>query len=179
MEEWRPIEGFDGYEVSNMGQVRSLDRYCVDSWGRKYLQRGKTIKLSTSLSKGNYLQVFATIYENRKPHRLLVHRLVAKAFIPNPNDLPQINHKDENSTNNCVENLEWCDAKYNVNYGTGIARRSITNRKAISVYDANHNYIETLPGGQDVSQKYKISPGHISTSCHNHTMAKGFYFEFA
>lgn len=58
----------------------------------------------------------------------LVHRFIAECFIPNPNNLPEINHKDENKTNNCVDNLEWCDHKYNINYGTRNKRSSISNK---------------------------------------------------
>ena len=103
---FRDIEGFENlYQISNYGRVYSLIS-------------GKFLK--TCKDKDNYRQI--TLHKNGKQKTYLVHRLVAQAFIPNPSNLPQINHKDENPSNNHLENLEWCDAKYNVNYGTRIER---------------------------------------------------------
>ena len=112
---WRPIEGYEGlYEVSNTGQVRSLNRY-VKGKGKSYrLQKGKM--LSPIKNKDGYLQV--NLCCNGKNKMFLVHRLSAQAFLPNPDNLPEINHKDEDKTNNIVDNLEWCDRSYNNNYGT-------------------------------------------------------------
>lgn len=115
IEEWRAVPGYEGlYEVSDQGRVRSIDRY--DSIGR--LRKKRYIKLSLN-SSGYFLVGLSkrgnvTIY--------LVHRLVAQTFIPNPLGLPQVNHKDENKLNNIVDNLEWCDRKYNNNYGTARIR---------------------------------------------------------
>ena len=111
IEEWRPIKGYEGlYEVSNTGRVRSLDRY--DS--NNHFLKGRILKLYTR--KGGYL--FVQLHLNGKGKNYLVHRLVAIAFIPNPDNLPEVNHLDEDKTNNRVENLEFCDRKYNINYGT-------------------------------------------------------------
>ena len=112
---WRSIECYEGlYEVSNTGQVRSLDRY-VKGKGKSYrLQKGKM--LSPIKNKDGYLQV--NLCCNGKYKIFLVHRLVTKTFIPNPDNLPEVNHKDEDKTNNSVDNLEWCDRSYNNNYGT-------------------------------------------------------------
>ena len=112
---WRPIEGYEGlYEVSNTGQVRSLDRYVKYSNGRIHLHKGKV--LSPIKDKDGYLQV--SLYYNRKMYKKYVHRIVAEAFLPNPDNLPEVNHKDEDKTNNNVTNLEWCDRKYNLSYGS-------------------------------------------------------------
>lgn len=120
MEIWKDIEGYEGlYQVSNLGNVKSL-RFGKD----KVL---KPIKI-----KNNYLRV--DLFKQGKHNLYLVHRLVARAFIDNPNNLPMINHKDENTSNNKVSNLEWCDAKYNINYGTCIQRiaESNTNNQKLS-----------------------------------------------
>ena len=115
IEEWRSIEGYEGlYEVSNTGQVRSLDRY-VKGKGKSYrLQKGKM--LSPIKNKDGYLQV--NLCCNGKNKMFLVHRLAAQAFLLNPDNLPEINHKDEDKTNNSVDNLEYCDRSYNINYGS-------------------------------------------------------------
>ena len=121
MEEWKSIPGYEGlYEVSNLGRVRSLDRYD----GRNHFRKGKVLSLVKNTD--GYLKVLLKC--NTKCKTITVHRLVAQAFIPNPDNLPIINHKDEDKTNNRVENLEWCDNYYNLMYGTGNDRRIISNQ---------------------------------------------------
>ena len=116
IEEWRPIEGYEGlYEVSSYGRVRSLDRFIVDSLGHKRFYKGKV--LSPIKDKNGYLSV--KLQEGNKHN---IHRLVAQEFIENPDNLPQVNHKDENKSNNRVDNLEWCDQAYNNLYGTRLER---------------------------------------------------------
>ena len=119
MEEWRPVVGYEGlYEVSNTGQIRSIDKY--DTKGR--FLRGKILKLLKC--RNGYLMIGLNKNGIRKGY--LVHRLVADAFIERPDGLYEVNHKDEDKTNNIVENLEWCDHKYNNNYGTKIERQKST-----------------------------------------------------
>lgn len=113
---WKDIEGYEGiYQVSNLGNVRVLDRIVNSAIKNndKVKRKGQILK---QYNKRGYLQVTLTVSNKRKYFN--VHRLVAQAFIPNPNNLPQVNHRDENPKNNCVNNLEWCSAKYNANYGT-------------------------------------------------------------
>lgn len=106
MEEWRIVEEFPKYEVSNCGNIRSLD----------YNHTGKPKLLKPGKSSCGYLVV--VLWKERKKTCCLLHRLIAKAFLNNPNNLKYINHKDENKENNCVENLEWCTHEYNCLYGT-------------------------------------------------------------
>lgn len=111
IEEWRSVIGYEGlYEVSNTGRVRSLDRCVKYSNGQIHLYKGKI--LSPVIKDNGYLVV------NLQRRTFYIHRLVTEAFIPNPDNLIEVNHKDEDKTNNSVDNLEWCDHKYNVNFGT-------------------------------------------------------------
>lgn len=110
---WRDIEGYEGkYQVSNTGRVRSLN----------YNGTGKTKVLKPCISNMGYKLI--SLWKNGKGKSYLVHRLVAQAFLPNPNNYPMINHIDENKANNQVSNLEWCTNKYNINYGTRNERAS-------------------------------------------------------
>lgn len=104
---WKDIKGYEGlYQVSNLGRVKSLKVSKIKS---------ERIRKSYQQSSG-YISI--VLCKNGKAVNHKVHRLVASAFIDNPNNLPEINHKDENKANNKVDNLEWCDSSYNKNYGT-------------------------------------------------------------
>lgn len=119
MEEiWKDIVGYEGfYQVSNLGRVRSLDRYIevTNKRGTLYRRPIKGKLLSLNSTDDDYISVALT--KDNITIFPSIHRLVAQAFIPNPDNLPMVNHKDESRTNNCVDNLEWCTAKYNSNYG--------------------------------------------------------------
>ena len=117
MEIWKPVKEFeDLYEVSNIGRVRSLRRNKILSTPNRIAGRGYP---------------FLYLYRNGKRDSQMVHRLVAKAFIPNPNNYDEVNHKDEDATNNVVTNLEWCTHSYNMNYGTRNYRAGKANARPI------------------------------------------------
>lgn len=125
MEEiWASVVGYEGlYEVSTLGQVRSVTKYQrgVSKGGKEThrLVPGKVIK---QRDNNGYRRI--DLYNGRGvAKRYFVHRLVAEAFIPNPNNYPQINHKDENKSNNSADNLEWCTVSYNNTYGSLMQRR--------------------------------------------------------
>lgn len=116
-EEWRDVVGWEGmYQISSIGRVRSVDRVQMhySNTDRPYY---KTYK-GRILSQGNCSKYFQVILvKDNKAYNKLVHRLVAEAFILNPDNLPEVNHKDEDPSNNNVDNLEWCTKSYNINYG--------------------------------------------------------------
>lgn len=127
-EVWKDIEGYEGlYQVSSWGRVRSVFRYY------KILRGLKTTN--------GYLRV--ALCKNGKTKFHSVHRVVAQAFIPNPQNKPQVNHIDENKDNNHVENLEWCTAKENTNHGTHNLRVSKTKSKPIICIETGIEYYGT------------------------------------
>ena len=155
MEIYRDIEGYSGlYQVSNLGNVRSLIR-------NRVLKPAKT--------RCGYLNVILCNGEKKTHH--LIHRLVAAAFIPNPTNLPQVNHKDECKTNNMVDNLEWCSGDYNSNYGTRNERVGKANAivlinnplksKAVLCVETGVIY----PSSAEVYRLFGFSQSHIRECC--------------
>lgn len=116
MEQWRKIAGYENYSVSNYGRVRN------DNTNKVF--EGK---------KQNTGYIDIVLCHNGVRKHFLVHRLVATAFVPNPNNYPIVNHKDENKTNNNIGNLEWCDKSYNAKYGNATAKRIMNNCKTVRV----------------------------------------------
>lgn len=117
---WKDIPGYEGYyQVSNCGRVKSLDRVKCDG-----------IRMKGRIKKTHYDDCGYELIQLRKDgsyKHLSIHRLVASAFIPNPDNLPQVNHKDEVRNHNTVDNLEWCTVEYNQNYGHRKKRASINS----------------------------------------------------
>lgn len=138
--EWKTIPNFDDYKISNNGEVISIVRYVYSKKEKTVVPFYREKVLKQFKNRGGYMCVGIGSKGNRKTMK--IHRLVATAFIPNPQNLPEVNHKDGDKTNNCVNNLEWCTASENVRhaYRTGIQPRSpkrinlfMKNRKENSV----------------------------------------------
>lgn len=118
-EEWAPIIGYEGtYEVSNMGRVRSLRR--LNNYRNRAGKNDQRVIggriMRPQKQKTGYL--FVALSKDGKAKAFRIHRLVAAAFVDNPHGLPEVNHIDEDKTNNCADNLEWCDHSYNNSYGS-------------------------------------------------------------
>ena len=128
MEEvWRDIKGYEGlYKVSNLGRVKSFRNF--SGFNKKFYKREK---IMTPVDNGRgYLHVMLS--KNKNTKHVYIHRLVAQSFLPNPNNLQEINHKDENKKNNRVDNLEWISRKDNVNYGTATSRQVKARSKPVT-----------------------------------------------
>ena len=160
---WKDIEGYEGlYQVSNMGRVRSL------KWG-------KVKFLKPTANKYGYLRLYLR-KDNSLKKALLIHRLVAQAFLPNPDNLPMVNHKDENPSNNIVSNLEWCDAKYNANYGNRNKKVAEALSKIVLQIDKNTNVIINIfPSLLEAEKQTGCNNGNICSCCNNRLKTAGGY----
>lgn len=166
-EEWRDIEGYEGlYMVSNFGRVVSFQ-----GCNPRIMKLGMTHKGYQCVG-----------LQKEKQHKTcVVHRLVAKAFIPNSDNLPQVNHKDECKTNNRVDNLEWCTDKYNHNYGTYIERqRNFQQRNTpVLMFDLNGNFEKEFISTREAAREMNTSHALICHCCdgygdkQNHVSLKG------
>ena len=154
---WKTIKDYDNYIISNFGKVKSLK---------------KNIILKPEIRRKYYS---VQLYKNKKSKHFQIHRLVAIAFIENPNNLKYVNHKDENKLNNYVDNLEWCTASYNINYGTAIKRA--TEKKSISIYqyDKKGNYLNTYSSFMDAQRKTGIFNNNIVKCCKGERKTAGGY----
>lgn len=192
MEEiWCDISGYKGlYQVSTLGRVRSLDRIIYDQ-GRHWSQNGKILKASSQ--KSGYL--FVTLSKAGKAKQYRVHRLVAQAFIPNLNGWQQVNHKDEDVTNNKVENLEWCTAKYNLNYGNHNQKMAKTlkqpkyqkiaienGRKAstpVLKFTLDGKFLEKYSSQVEAAKNNNIRQGSVSNCCRGKAkQVKGYIYKY-
>ena len=168
MEHWKAIAGYEGlYEVSDLGRVKSL-------------KHGKDKILKPQKDTSGYLQVGIRKYGQRK--FLLVHRLVAEAFIPNSQGLDTVNHKDEDKTNNTVSNLEWMSMKDNINYGSRNKRVSETQindknkSKAVQMFDkSTGELLASFPSTMEAWRVTGIDHSHISTCCNGKYKSSGGY----
>ena len=183
-EVWRDIKGYEGlYQVSNYGRVKSLEKDIIYKDGNIH-HRKERIRNPSKKSNG-YLMV--CFYVDREQKGLLLHRLVAEAFLPNPDNLPQVNHKDENKTNNFVwvnpdgtvdpdrSNLEWCTAKYNMNYGTIILRAS----KPVLQFSLFGVFIKDYPSMDDAEKQTGVLGCSICMCCQGkRKTAGGFIWKY-
>ena len=162
MENWKSIAGYEGlYEVSDLGRVKSL------KFGKeKILKSGKNTR--------GYLQV--CLYKDCHTKHLLVHRIVAEAFIPNTQGLETVNHKDEDKTNNSVANLEWMSNKDNLNYGTRNKRVAESHSKKVQMLDkSTGELLATFPSTHEAERVTGIANQSISSCCKGKRKSAGGY----
>lgn len=154
---WKPIKDYEKlYEVSNFGKIKSLK---------------KKIILKQFKNTNGYFQV--ELWKNKKNKKFLVHKLVAESFILNINNFPFINHIDENKENNCTNNLEWCTAKYNCNYGT----RNLRLSSPVICIELNKIYNSIKEASKDLN----IQQAHISGCCakrKHYITAGGYHWQY-
>ena len=188
---WKDINGYKGcYQISNLGRVKSLGRYKNNPQGMKtYWVEERILKPQTNI----HGRIYYSLKKDglRKNHT--AHRLVGIHFISNPNNLPQINHKDENPKNNIITNLEWCTPLYNTNYGTGIERRvkntdwvkfvqnfpweerSKEQRKKISQFTLKGELVRKWDSLKIAGETLGIPPENICMCCKERIKTAGGY----
>ena len=150
------IEGFDNYEVSNLGKVRNI-------------KTGKILK--PSLNHNGYLRLW--LYENNKQKQLYLHRIVATAFIDNPEAKPCVNHIDENKTNNDLNNLEWCTERENNVHGTRMKRIAEKRFKKVIQLDLNDNVLNVFESIKQAGQETGVFATSISACCNGRIKSSG------
>lgn len=160
-ETWENIKGYETYyKISNLGRVKSLAKTITRKDGEVKNLSEKIIK--PFLTKKGYKQIVLTKDGDKKKH--YIHRLVAQSFIPNPNNLPEVNHINEDKLDNAVENLEWLSRLDNMRHGTLQARRAEKAKKTVEVLDSAGTVLEVCKGLVDTAKKYNTSTYYINRS---------------
>ena len=165
IEEWRKIKDFEDYEVSNLGNVRSL-------------KNGKVRMRKCVLNENGYVTI--QLFKNAKNYDYKVHRLVALAFIPNPDNKEQVNHIDGNKQNNCIINLEWCTRSENEihsfrvlkqshNMRGKFGKESIHARKVAQVDINTGKIIKMFYGAEEAERETKIKATNIRKVCYGNS----------
>ena len=166
---WRDIVGYEGlYQISNLGNVKSLN----------YRRTGKERILNPGNNGSEYL--FVILCKNGKRKNFTIHRLVANAFLENSDDKSDVNHKDEDKTNNCVDNLEWMSRKENINFGTHNQRSAKSRSKSVIQYSLDGKFIKEWPSIIQIERDLGFSKGNISQCCNGkRKSAYGYVWKFA
>lgn len=160
IETWKDIVGYEGlYQVSNLGGVKSLERYRTSK-----LKNQKQTKINERILRGNVCKGYIRVILSKHGfnNAFSVHRLVATAFIPNNESKPYINHIDGNKQNNTADNLEWCTCNENIKhaYKTGLKKPS--TKKKLNLYEVNEIRESKGIYQKDLAKKYGVSQQTIS-----------------
>ena len=164
---WRDIKGYEGkYMVSNTGKVKSLN----------YNRTGKEGIMESHVNVYGYLRV--KLCKDGRKKWYMINRLVAQAFLPNPDNLPEVNHKDEDKTNNCVDNLEYCSSSYNKNYGTRTKRSAEKLSKPVFSVNKESGLIMWWQSAHEAERCTGINQGHICACCNGKLKSAGGHIWF-
>lgn len=165
-ETWKDIKGYEGlYQISNLGDV-------------KRISSGKILK---PYSHNGYIRV--ALSKDNTPKHMDIHRLIAQAFIPNPENKPEINHKDGNKENNSIQNLEWCTRKENMSHAkkmglwkmTDNMKKGLDQSKRTYQYDRDYNFIQSFESADEASRQLHINAGNLHSCCEGKRKTAGGY----
>lgn len=175
IEIWKDVVGYEStHQISNLGRVRVKERIIHTSTGNRIY---KSKLLNPQTTNGNYKFVILIVNNNRKT--AYIHRLVAEAFIPNPDNLPCVNHKDEDKNNNEVSNLEWCTVAYNNSYGTRLDRVSKAMSKPILQYTLKDEFIREWSSTKEAAKSIGCGRENINSCLIGRTKtASGFKWRY-
>ena len=178
MEVWKPVRGYEKYyEVSNLGRIKSTDRLTVFKDGRKRTFYGKVLTIRTVNNSG-YLTV--GLHDSGKTRTFLVHRIVAEAFIDNPDGMVEVNHIDQNKLNNSAANLEGCTHRENVNHGDEIERGAKKQRRAFKQLDRDGNLIKVWQGFKQMQRETGYQRASVYRCCIGQRESyQGYKWEYA
>lgn len=167
IELWKDIPELEGYyQASTLGRIRSVNHNrLVNVFNKAVITRevkGRVLSIKSKNNKG-YYQFSVTV--GGKRITMFVHLAIANTWVPNPNNLPCVNHKDEDKTNNCVWNLEWCTYQYNNTYGTSVKRSSLKKSKPVLQYTKDGVFVKEWVSVSEASKVLNISLQSISKVC--------------
>lgn len=170
-EVWKDIPNYEGlYQVSSHGRVKSFRQSTKCHCEKEYI-------LKPHLANNGYYQV--TLYDNTVKHKFSVHRLVAEAFIPNPNGYPQVNHKDENRLNNLVTNLEWCSSEYNNAYGTARIRQIDTKSTPVEQLTIDGKIIAIYRSAKIAREIIGVASSSLYYAIKHGSNCKGYFWRYS
>lgn len=175
-EVWKDIKGYEGlYQISNYGRVKSFNCEVNCYPNAKRIIKGRIRK--APIDKDGYYRI--GLSKDHKQKHYYVHRLVAEAFLPNPNNYKSINHKDENKKNNRADNLEWCTIRYNNLYNNKIDKLTKSKYKKVIQYDVDMQLIAVYESIKQASSETGIKRAVIARACRGIKTKCGYNWRFA
>ena len=175
---WKDIPGYEGYyQVSNEGRVKSVERIVyrgVNKNGTDIFQRVDSRVLALHTTPNGYYSIM--LHKEGVSKRFLVHRLVAQAFVPNPNGRPEINHKDGNRKNDVCENLEWCDRRENILHASRVLHSLTFHGKAVRCVETGEEFRSI----KEAARHYGVADTNLGNAIHGKRQKRcaGYHWEF-